>query len=136
MRAIAAHTMRDGGVRAFYRGLSGPLVGSVVFRSLQFGIYSGAYAWCGEHESLRWTQRRVPGTDVQWRVLLGALTAGTVRSVIETPLEAYKVRKQMKMPFAARDALSGFTSNWFRTCTLLTSFFVFVDIRYFFAFYM
>ena len=125
-RAVALATLRSGGVRAFYRGLGGPLAGSVVFRSLQFGLYSGVVAFCGERSWLRGT---LPGTGVEARVLLGGVVAGTVRAAIETPLESFKVRRQLALPFRWRShALLGLSGNWARTATLLSAFFVLVDV--------
>lgn len=135
-----AAIVRSEGVRALYRGLLPPLVGSTIFRSVQFTVYGGVYS--GLRDSPAATTP-VPGTaGMQPRVLLAGLAASFVRSCVESPLEFVKVRRQtgqrvtlaptlgeaMRSPVAELGNLfKGFGVCWGRTSGVLTSFFVQVD---------
>ena len=143
-RAGALRTLRETlakeGARGLYRGLLPPLFGSMVFRSLQFSAYTFTYAAVRDNEALCTPQPWLGG--MQLRVLLAATVSSTVRSVIETPLEHVKVRKQVGQPWmrAATPAqamqaplrevahmYSGFGVCWARTMALMGSFFVMLD---------
>jgi len=80
----------DGGVRGFYRGFIPPFVASIGFRSIQFSLYSGAYA-SSSHYSL--LNDPIPFTGgLRPSVLVGAMAGATGRALIETPLEFIKVQ--------------------------------------------
>lgn len=132
--------VRAEGVLALYRGLLPPLLGSSVFRSVQFAVYGWAMAHTRDSAALTAV---IPGSaGVQWRVLASGVVASTARALIETPLEFVKVRRQtgqrwLVAPTAAaalrapltqlRAAYTGFGVSWARTAGLMTAFFVQVD---------
>lgn len=112
------------GIPGLYRGLVPPLMGSVIFRSLQFGAYSFAY------KSLDGTvaTSEIPFSGgLQWRVILSGLVSSTARCTIETPLELIKVRRQVGQSWTIRELYKGYTITWIRTSGLMCSFFVMVD---------
>lgn len=125
------------GFLALYRGLTAPLIGSSIFRSIQFSAY--AFAMGAQRD---WTSE-IPGTGgIQYRVLTSGLVSSTARALIETPLEFIKVRRQMgyswmkaptvsqalKNPFAEiAHAYQGFGVTWARTWGLMGTFFVMID---------
>jgi solute carrier family 25 carnitine/acylcarnitine transporter 20/29 len=134
------HVVEKQGFLALYRGLLPPLGGSIVFRSVQFSTYIGTYAALEDREALT---RPVPWLGgLQLRVVLAALAASSVRTVIETPLEHIKVRKQTGQPWMKHASVSealrhptqellnaygGVGVTWARTTVLMTTFFIMVD---------
>jgi len=135
-----ASLVRAEGVLALYRGLLPPLLGSSIFRSVQFSAYGAAMGSLQESPAARAV---VPGTwGMEARVPLAGVVASTARALIETPLEYIKVRQQtgqgwLTAPSAA-EALAhplrelaalyrGFSITWLRTTGLMTAFFVQVD---------
>lgn len=132
--------VRTEGLLSLYRGLLPPLVGSSIFRSVQFTAYGAAYGAARESDFLMST---IPGSaGMQYRVLVCGVFASTARALIETPLEFIKVRKQtgqswLAAPTAAealrnplrelRHAYTGFSVAWLRTTGLMTAFFLQVD---------
>jgi len=137
--------LRDGGVRALYRGLLPPLLGSALYRSIQFAAFGAAYAGLRDE---RWATAAIPGSGgLQGRVLLAAAAGTTARALIETPLEVWKIRRQLAQPVfgvesgaagrttaparavasAARELFTGFGLTWARLYLALGSFFVICD---------
>lgn len=124
MVQTAIHIWKNEGIRGLYRGLIPPLIGSVVFRSLQFGAYSFAYRGLEG----TFTENTIPLTGgLQIRVLLSGLVSSTARSIIETPLELIKVRRQVGAPWTIRELYKGYGITWIRTSGLMCSFFIMVD---------
>lgn len=143
-RSSAWGTMRQvvqkQGFLALYKGLLPPLAGSVVFRSIQFSTYIGTYVALEDSDLLTRPISVMGG--LQARVVLAGLTAASVRTIIETPLEHIKVRRQTgqawrKYSTVAESlrhpllellhAYGGVGITWARTAVLMTSFFVMVD---------
>lgn len=149
---------RSQGVLGFYRGFLPPLLGSIAYRGVLFGAYSGAYAACEHvpvlHEPL------LVSWGLRPSVLIGGIAASVARATIESPLDFIKVRSQIGM-HAMHDAHSsgrvqhanfrdvarafasspiqhvqhlyhGFLPTMFRTMGLVGSFFIMVDysVRY------
>jgi len=142
---------KENGVRGFYRGFIPPFIASIGFRSIQFSLYSGAYA-ASSHYSL--LNDPIPFTGgLRPSVLLGAAAGATGRALIETPLEFIKVQimvgagqqsannkataaawkegfmqKFSESPMSSvKHAYSGFTPTLLRSMGLLGSFFIMVD---------
>jgi solute carrier family 25 carnitine/acylcarnitine transporter 20/29 len=81
------------GVRGLYRGLLPPLLGSSVFRSVQFGVF-GAVMSAARASPLLTSE--LPGSaGLQLRVVVAATLATAARALIEAPLEMVKVRRQL-----------------------------------------
>ena len=80
----------DGAI-GFYRGCFPPLVGSVIFRSLQFSVYEAFQTATDNNDFMK---SKVPLLNVESRVVFGGLVAGSIRSFLECPFEYVKVRRQ------------------------------------------
>lgn len=79
---------RTGGVKGFYRGCVPPLWGSGVYRSIQFSAFEATYTYLDNS----FGKTQIPFTNgTEYRVVLGGIMSGTVRSLVETPLEYAKV---------------------------------------------
>lgn len=128
------------GPLALYRGLLPPLMGSSIFRSVQFSAYGMAMGHLRDSPA---ALTEIPGSGgMQFRVLASGVFASSCRALIETPLEYVKVRRQtgqswMSAPSvgeALRNPLKeianmyqGFSVSWARTVGLMTLFFIQVD---------
>lgn len=123
--SILRSILRRDGIVGLYRGFVPPFLGSLVFRSLQFGVYGAVYA------ALRGTSAEVSvpftaGTEL--RVFLGGAAAGAARSCVETPLELMKTRRQTGGQWRWEELGVGARATLVRNVWLLASFFVFVDV--------
>lgn len=115
-------TVQTGGIRSLYRGMVPPLIGTSALRSVQFGVYASSMDMV----------RRLASVDAHspvplWTNALCGGIAGTCRSIIETPLELAKVRRQTGGTWAVRSLYTGFTPNTLRAALLLGSFFTLVE---------
>ena len=119
-----AKTVREQRLRGLYRGCLPPLLGSGLFRSTQFAVFEAVYTQQDSGVG-RWELPFSGG--VQLRVLAGGFFASTARSVIETPLEYVKVRRQTGQGWRFRDVYRGFGVTWLRTQGLMVTYFVLVD---------
>lgn len=81
------------GIRGFYRGMMPPLIGSSIFRSLQFSVFESVYTFLNnKHTFLNY---KIPFTfGLEPRVLIAGFAAEFIRSVIECPFEYSKVKLQ------------------------------------------
>lgn len=125
MKQIIQHE----GFSSLYRGILPPLLGSSIFRSIQFAAYNWAYTFMN-HSPFR---DEIPYTyGIQSRVIISSIFASTCRAIIETPLEYIKIRRQIYKPWHIQDIYCGFGVTWLRTVGLITIFFILVDysIRY------
>ena len=81
---------RSEGLIGFYRGITPPLAGGVIYRSLQMSGYETVYSKLEHNESMKKT---IPLTGgIQYRVVLGAISSATFRSIAECPFEYAKVK--------------------------------------------
>eukprot|EP01138_Halocafeteria_seosinensis_P007857 gb/GECG01008027.1/.p1 GENE.gb/GECG01008027.1/~~gb/GECG01008027.1/.p1 ORF type:complete len:321 (+),score=19.60 gb/GECG01008027.1/:1-963(+) len=128
------------GFLALYRGLLPPLIGSGIFRSVQFAGFTGAYAWSRDSPFL--TSEIPFSGGMQYRVVFSGIFGSTCRAILETPLEFIKVRLQvgqkwrlhdsikdtLKHPVAeTRNIFQGFGITLLRTNGLMTTFFILND---------
>jgi len=119
------------GFFALYKGLLPPLIGSGIFRSVQFSVYNSMWTWLADKSGMR---HEIPGLGgLETRVVVAGVIAATARCVIETPLELVKIRRQVGQPWKVVELYKGFGVSWIRTVGLMTSFFIFVDsgVRHF-----
>ena len=111
-------TWRKEGLIGFYRGAIPPFFGSIMFRSLQFSIFEAVYSYLEKYQSLK---SEIPGTlGLQSRVIIGAMTAAVVRSIIECPVEYAKVKRQTGQAWQYRGVYKGFSTLYLRTTGMLT----------------
>eukprot|EP00434_Breviolum_minutum_P036064 symbB.v1.2.031938.t2/scaffold3765.1/size50745/4 len=118
MRQASAVSM----LRTVYGGSAAVLLGSVLFRSLPFAVYSGVYASLPPLNLL--------GLD--GRVYLSGMVSGMARASVETPCEALKTQKQVwsKTYFDSLRAgymWQGFSATCSRNMILVTMFFALSD---------
>jgi solute carrier family 25 carnitine/acylcarnitine transporter 20/29 len=117
--------IKNEGVFALYKGLLPPLLGSSIFRAIQFGVYNSVYANLKVYKGM---QNTIPLTaGVENRVVLAGVIASTCRALVESPLELIKVRKQVGASWDVKSLYKGFGVTWVRTTGLMTTFFVLVD---------
>jgi hypothetical protein len=94
---VARNIVKGGGFRSLYCGLFPPLVGSTVFRGVQFSAYSAAFSFA---ESTELGKTAIPFTGgIHPSVLFGAFSGALARSFIESPLDYIKVRSQTGQSF-------------------------------------
>ena len=117
-------TLHEQGIRGLYRGCLPPLFGSGIFRSTQFAVFEACYTYL----DVPFARYELPlSGGLQVRVLVGGLIASTARTIIETPLEYAKVRRQVQQTWHLRDVYTGFGVTWMRTIGLMTTYFILVD---------
>ncbi|CAK9054572.1 unnamed protein product [Durusdinium trenchii] len=106
---------------SFYKGTAPMLCGSVIFRSLPFVVYSGAFTILQP-----WAGCTILGVD--GRVWASGAIAGLARALVENPWEALKTQKQV-WGTAYLNALRsgcmwrGVSATCFRNVILVTIFF-------------
>lgn len=119
-------TLKTQGIYGLYRGSVPQFIGSMVFRSAQFGAYVSVF----NRLDNRWGRSEIPGTHgLQLRVIAGGLAAGISRAIFEAPLDYWKIRLQIVKGWTLRDALlrPGFGVTLLRGSLLLTIFFIYFD---------
>ena len=117
-------TMHDQGIRGLYRGALYPLLGSGFYRSTQFSAYEAIYTYMDSP----FGKYQIPGTfGLENRVIVGGLGGGTVRALIETPLEYAKISRQTLQSWKLQHVYNGFGITWFRSVGLLCTFFILYD---------
>jgi solute carrier family 25 carnitine/acylcarnitine transporter 20/29 len=134
------NVVKNEGFLALYRGLLPPLIGSAIFRSVQFSVYGAMYTALKDSAAARTELPFTGGLKVQ--VIVAGVVASSARAAVESPLEFIKVRKQTGQAWMAgkdakealahplrelRNVYRGFTITWVRTVGLMTNFFIMVD---------
>jgi solute carrier family 25 carnitine/acylcarnitine transporter 20/29 len=118
-------TFKSQGIRGFYRGGIPPLIGSGIYRSVQFGAYESTYRYLEDYAFGKYNVPYTGGLEV--RVIAGGIAGGTARAIIETPLDYAKIRQQTQQNWPLRQMYSGFSISWCRTVGFLTTFFIIWD---------
>ena len=112
------------GVKGLYRGCIPPLWGSGLFRSIQFSAFEATYTFLDN----RFGRTHIPLTNgIETRVILGGIMAGACRSVIETPLDYAKIKRQMGQNWKLREVFTGFGITCSRACVLMPTYFIALD---------
>lgn len=115
----------EGKIPAFYKGALFPLLGSSIYRSLQFSVYEGLYT--------KWTNHSILGQDIpftgglQGRVIVGSFFGSLARTLIECPIEYIKVRKQVGKTWHFKSIYTGVHYNFMRIFPILTIFIMHMD---------
>eukprot|EP00118_Oscarella_pearsei_P004581 m.19850 g.19850 ORF g.19850 m.19850 type:complete len:299 (+) comp27914_c0_seq6:193-1089(+) len=128
-------------VPVFCSGALPPLMGSGIYRSVQFAVFEAAYTYMDNTFASETALPVLQG--LQLRVIIGGLLSATSRAIIETPLEFAKVRRQTGQTWNISQVyqvdlyliicsrllcmMQGFTVTWIRTAGLMTSYFITVD---------
>eukprot|EP00277_Geminigera_cryophila_P009257 CAMPEP_0179405718 /NCGR_PEP_ID=MMETSP0799-20121207/450_1 /TAXON_ID=46947 /ORGANISM="Geminigera cryophila, Strain CCMP2564" /LENGTH=275 /DNA_ID=CAMNT_0021176613 /DNA_START=24 /DNA_END=851 /DNA_ORIENTATION=+ len=135
--ATAKSIMKAEGFRGFWRGLVPPLMGSTAYRGVLFAGYSAAFAACQDTA----LAKPVPGSGgLAPAVLVGAVTAASCRTAVETPLELIKVRRMLGQPWMTgntvaslfslkqvRELYKGSSATLARSTGMLVTFFTLLD---------
>jgi solute carrier family 25 carnitine/acylcarnitine transporter 20/29 len=80
------------GIKGFFKGITGPLIGSSVFRAVTFASFEAFYTKVKDNKFLT---SKIPFTyGLELRVIIGGIISGTSRAIIECPFEYTKVRRQ------------------------------------------
>ena len=117
-------TVHDQGIPGLYRGALFPLLGSSIYRSVQFATYEAIYTYMDSPIG----KYQLPGTfGLESRVIFGGLAGGTARALIETPLEYAKIRRQTLQSWKVKDMYKGFGVTWSRSVGMLSTFFILYD---------
>ena len=125
LQSTCTRIYKKEGIRGFYKGALYPFFGSIIFRSLQFSIFDSTYNYLKDSENFT---RSLPYTfGVQPRVILGALFAAAVRTVIECPFEYAKVKRQTLQSWNFRSLYKGVGALYLRTTGIMTAFLVLCD---------
>lgn len=90
------------------RGCVPPLMGSGIYRSIQFSAFEATYTALDNS----FGKQHVPLTHgIELRVILGGLMAGTVRALVETPLEYAKIKRQTESTWKLKDSFTVIKNN-------------------------
>jgi solute carrier family 25 carnitine/acylcarnitine transporter 20/29 len=110
--------LRKEGLIGFFRGVTPSMIGSGIYRSIQFAVFESIYT---RLENTTHFNRAIPYTlGLETRVILGSFLAGTVRSFIECPFEYSKVRLQVCRSWKISELYKGFYVLWLRTAGIST----------------
>lgn len=78
-------------------------MGSGIYRSVQFSAFEATYTAMDNSVG----KMHVPLTHgIEFRVILGGLMAGTVRALVETPLEYAKIKRQTESSWKFKDSFT------------------------------
>lgn len=124
--SAAVQVMKTEGPIGFFRGCTGPLFGSSIFRAAQFASYEAFYGYSEKH--LRFLLWKIPFTSgLEIRIILGGLISGTSRALIESPFEYTKVRRQVGLSWEFKNLYKGFVPTWLKAMGMMTTYFTCLD---------
>jgi solute carrier family 25 carnitine/acylcarnitine transporter 20/29 len=117
-------TVQTQGVFGLYRGATPQFIGSMVFRSLQFSTYTALHSRMDN----QFGRYEIPLTGgLQVRVVVGGMASGIVRGAIETPIDYWKIRRQVVKSMQYKEALSGLKVTLLGRVILLPVFFIYLE---------
>ena len=117
-------TVQTQGLFGLYRGAMPQFIGSMLFRSMQFGAYTSVYSRLNNPIG----QYEIPLTGgLQLRVVLGGIASGISRAAIETPIDYWKIRRQVVKKMKYNEALSGLRVTMLGRAILLPVFFIYLE---------
>lgn len=101
------------------------MLGSVIFRSVQFSSYEAFFTATNNNEFVK---NKIPFSGgIEWRVVLGGVFSGTCRAVLECPFEYAKVKRQTGQSWQMNEIYRGFSACWPRGVGMMTIYFCMVD---------
>jgi solute carrier family 25 carnitine/acylcarnitine transporter 20/29 len=115
-------TLRAQGIYGLYRGATPQFIGSMAFRSTQFGVYNSVHGYLDT--PLGRTQ--IP-LITEVRVVAGGMMAGLGRALLETPIDYWKIRRQIVKKWEYKEALSGLKVTVLSRVFLLPAFFIYLE---------
>merc|ERR1712232_799978 len=100
-------------------------MGSSVYRSSQFAVFEAVLTRMKE---LELDQQKVPYSGgLAWATVFAGMCGASARSVIESPIEYAKVKRQTNQSWHFREVYQGFFVQWPRTGGMMTFIFCSVD---------
>ena len=135
--SVGRAILRTEGLAGMYRGMMPILLSTGVQKSALFAGYAGAKRWC-DQSKIALLAAPLPGLNgMNLSVVVGSVTASTARTLVETPFELAKVRKQTGGTFRSAagvfslkqisELYTGAFATWGRATMMLTTFFVLCD---------
>ena len=128
MRFAAINILQQNGIRGFYAGFVPPLIGSSIFRSVQFAAFGATMAYFRNDDSVLRTRKFA---NVEARVYIGGMVSGACRALIESPLDFLKTQRQVVTPDPIhgnfKQLYRGFSATLARNVFLMTTFFVLIE---------
>lgn len=113
------------GIKGFFKGITGPLMGSSIFRAVQFASFEAFYTKVQED---KFFTQKVPYTfGLEIRVICGGIISGSCRAIIECPFEYTKVRRQTNQTWEKGHLYYGFRATWLKAVGMMTTYFCIVD---------
>lgn len=113
------------GIKGFFKGVTGPLMGSSVFRAVQFGAFEAFYTKVKDD---KFFTSKIPYTfGLEYRIIVGGIISGSCRSVIESPFEYTKVRRQTNQSWEKTHLYYGFRATWLKAVGMMTTYFTIID---------
>eukprot|EP01063_Lacrimia_lanifica_P020643 TRINITY_DN27941_c0_g1_i1.p1 TRINITY_DN27941_c0_g1~~TRINITY_DN27941_c0_g1_i1.p1 ORF type:complete len:287 (+),score=87.89 TRINITY_DN27941_c0_g1_i1:54-914(+) len=126
MTSTIKQIFRQEGLVGFYRGVIPPMWGSVAYRSMQFTVFESLYTGLGDRGGIY--EQAVPMTGgLKVKTCIAAFCGASSRSILESPIEYAKVRRQTGQTWYLRDVYKGFGLQWGRTCPMMTTYFLSID---------
>jgi len=110
-----------------YKGVFPNMMGSMLYRSLQFAVFEGLYT---KFQKTQQFQTDTGLLGLKQSTILSGIIASGARALIESPVEYVKVHKQMNTQpiYTLKNLYTGFTHQYIRTTGLMTTYFCTVDI--------
>ena len=117
-------TLRTQGPLGLYRGATPQFIGSIIFRSTQFGSYTAVK----NRLDNKFGRYEIPLTGgLQTRVVVGGMASGMCRAALETPIDYWKIRRQVVKDYKYSEALSGLRVTMLSRTILLPAFFIYLE---------
>ena len=113
------------GLRGFYHGCIPPLWGSAIYRSTQFAVFDLCHRSLASSPELC---HKVPGSDMEVRVVVAGLAGASARTLLESPIEYAKVQGQTGQAWRLSHVYQGAGFQWLRTGPMMTFWFCSMDV--------
>lgn len=125
MLGVIRKVWRMEGPVGFFRGVFPPLMGSSVYRSAQFAVFEAVYT---REQELGWDKALVPGgAGLAWATVFAGMCGASARSIVESPIEYAKVKRQTGQVWRVNEVYQGFFVQLPRTVGMMTFIFCSVD---------
>lgn len=125
MLGVIKRVWRTEGPIGFFRGVWPTLFGSSFYRSAQFAVFEAANTRAAE---LGLDQEKIPCSGgLAWSTLASGFCGGAARSIVESPIEYAKVKRQTGQVWRFGEAYQGFYMQLPRSAGLMTFIFCSVD---------
>ena len=118
-------TLRTQGILGLYRGALPQFIGSMCFRSAQFAGYHSTYNNSFMDSSFGRYELPLTG-GLQVRVVISGIVAGLSRAALETPIDYWKIRRQVVKEWNIRE-ITGLKVTTLSRILLLPAFFIYLE---------